>query len=86
MNVLKMDLVKCNPIDFIKGLFKIKENNSLIKCQVCGSKRVTMKKGHVKTGPPNPIPPRYKNKRVTWGYRTKNYTCECGNTWVVRTS
>lgn len=48
----------------------------------CGSSDFSTRESRRRTGPPNPIPKEDKFRRVSYGYRFKEHTCNrCKNIW-----
>lgn len=58
-------------------------NISVVMCSVCGGKNIQITKHKKITGPPSGTK-KHPNRRTTYGYFFKRYTCECGNVWEVR--
>ena len=70
---------------FMKNLFKRHKqlNISVVMCSVCGGKNIQITEHKKITGPP-PGTKKHPNRKTTYGYFFKRYTCECGNVWEVR--
>lgn len=53
---------------------------------MCGSTNVKVVDTYRKTGPPKNInkPRLMPAKKVTYGYKCDEFTCECGNIWIVK--
>lgn len=57
---------------------------SAVTCRVCGRKNIKTT-DHKKITVPPPGTKKYKNRRTTYGYFFRRYTCECGNVWEEKT-
>ena len=58
---------------------------SVVICSVCGGKNIQTTEHKKITGPP-PGTKKHPNRKTTYGYFFKRYTCECGNVWEEKTS